>query len=114
MPQFQPLSGPGFKVNKPAATVQQIRDELQRRIAELPGGSSIAVPPIVPADRGRWSANWRVEDWSGVPADRKAAVQEEVVAVMRAFESGVGPFGSAPDRWYGSIFIALPLDATTS
>jgi hypothetical protein len=86
MTSFQALTGPGFKVNKPSATVQQIRDELQRRTSELPGGSNIVVPPIVPADRGRWSANWRIEDWSSVPADRKAAVQEVVVAVMRAFE----------------------------
>ena len=39
------------------------------------------MPPIVPADRGRWCANWRVEDWSGVPAARKLTLADvELVA----------------------------------
>jgi hypothetical protein len=81
---FQPMSGPGFKVHKKSGTVQQVRDEIQRRLSQL-AGPKLDAPPIVPADRGRWSANWRVEDWSGVTAHR-SVVEPIVVGVMREMD----------------------------
>ena len=86
MSRFQPLSGPGWKVNKQAGTVEQVRAEIQRRIGALANGNQVTAPPIVPADRGRYSANWKVEDWSGVPGAHRDVVQAEVVTVMRAWE----------------------------
>ncbi len=80
MPQFQPLSGPGFKVHKKSATVELVRAEIQRRLVE--GNIKATIPTIVPADRGRNSANWQVESWLGV----SAAAQEAIVSVMREFD----------------------------
>jgi hypothetical protein len=80
MSQFQPLTGPGYRVNKKAATVEQLRAEIQRRLSDL--NINATVPPIVPADRGRNSANWQVDSWVGVPS----AVQEIIVVVMREIE----------------------------
>lgn len=80
---FQPLSGPGFKVNKRGIPLEQLRAEIAARIAALPPpANKAAVPVIVPSDRGRTTANWHVEAWVGIPA----TVQAAILAVMREFE----------------------------
>jgi hypothetical protein len=79
---FQPLTGPGYKVNKKAATVEEIRAEIQRRLTANPGTAKVAVPAIIPADRGRHTANWTAESWAGVPM----AAQEVIAAVMAEFD----------------------------
>jgi hypothetical protein len=79
---FQPLTGPGFTVNKPAVTLEQLRAEIERRIAGIPSARSFKLPAIIPADRGRGTANWTVENWLGVPAE----VQAVIIAVMKEFE----------------------------
>ena len=83
---FQPLSGPGFRVNKRTVTVEQLRAEILQRVAGLPGAGKIAVPPIVPADRGRHVANWTVEDWTGVPQAQRPAVEAAVATLKREIE----------------------------
>jgi hypothetical protein len=76
------MSGPGFTVHKKFATVEQLRAEIERRIASLPSARSLNLPAIIPADRGRTTANWTLEDWLGVPADARAAIIE----VIREFD----------------------------
>jgi hypothetical protein len=79
---FQPLSGPGWRIHKRGATVEQIRTEIRRRLEALPGGAKIALPAIIPADRGYNTANWQVESWTGL----RDNVRDVILAVMTEFE----------------------------
>jgi len=72
---FQPLSGPGWRVHKRGVSLEQLRAEIATRLAALPNGSKLAVPTIIPADRGRNTANWQIPSWDGLREDVREAIR---------------------------------------
>jgi hypothetical protein len=89
MPTKESRPIPGGAITKIFASAAEIRAEMQRHIDDGPLDCRKIVAPIpVPANRGRYWANWCIESWSDVPASCRAFAQEIAGAVQREWEMG--------------------------